>query len=121
VQVVNAHTGREVWIARQYIAGVSETDTSLLTVGLTKELDYRSGTVAPRVKRVIEMPSCSGSDCDSTRHLKIGSRAATPVVTIRLETDQESQGSKALLAICICAVVLALMSVFIFAADRIIQ
>lgn len=56
VQVVNARDGYELWIPRQYIGAVSESDSPLLIVGLTKELDFRNGTLAPRVKRVIEMP-----------------------------------------------------------------
>ena len=55
VQAVNAQTGVEIWIARQYIGAVSD-HTNVLTVGLRKALELREGALQPRVKRVIEMP-----------------------------------------------------------------
>ena len=57
IKVVNPRTGREIWIPRQYIDGVSYAGRTTLVIRLTKELEYRSGALWPRVQRIIEMPS----------------------------------------------------------------
>ncbi len=56
VQVVNAKTGKQLWIPRRYIGAVAEGNDADLIVGLTKELRYRSGLLEPQGGRVIEMP-----------------------------------------------------------------
>jgi hypothetical protein len=62
VQVVNSQTGAEIWIPRQYIGGVSDRYDSVLVVELTKELEFKSGSLEPRIKRVIEMPQGAQDD-----------------------------------------------------------
>lgn len=118
VQVVNARTGREIWVSRQYIGAVSETSSPLLIVGLTQALDFREGTVEPRVKQVIEMPPAAGMKeqaFDPSAHRR---STPAPVIEIRLESRADSALSKALLATCICAIVLALLAALITAAIR---
>ena len=56
VLVVNGKSGLEVWIPRLYIGAFSRIDEPVVIVGLTKELEYKSGQVWPYVRRVIEMP-----------------------------------------------------------------
>ncbi len=117
VQVVNVHTGRELWIPWQYIGAVSETDSALLVVGLTKALRFRDGTIEPQVKQVIQMPSAGRTPAppfaDSHR-LPHG----TPVVAIRLESKSESALNKALVGTCTGAIVMALLIALITAAIR---
>ncbi|MBV8866195.1 MAG: hypothetical protein JO210_12445 [Acidobacteriaceae bacterium] len=114
VQVVNAQTGREIWVSRQYIGAVSETSSPLLIVGLTKALDFRGGSVEPRVKQIIEMPPAAGIEEEAIN------RSPTPasVVEIRLESRADSAFNKAVLATCICAIVLALLAGLVTAAIR---
>jgi hypothetical protein len=114
VQVLNAYTGHEIWISLQYIGAVSETNGSLLVVGLTKALKFREGTVEPKIKRVIEMPS----------HRDLVSEAGrphshpAPVVGIRLESRSESALTRAMVFTCIGAVVIAMLTVLLAAATK---
>lgn len=99
VQIVNSRTGIEIWIPRQYIGAVSESSGVLLVVGLRKELEYRAGSLSPRVKRIIEMPR----NPDIAPHLRPDSErrpsGPAPVVGIRIENRGNSPMNKALLAL----------------------
>ncbi len=115
VQVVNAHTGREIWILRQYIGAVSETSSSLLIVGLTKALKFSEGTLEPKVKEVIEMPAP-----ETLHRVRISQPVyshTTPgsVVEIRLDTRAESAFGKAMILTCIGVIVIALLAALIAA------
>lgn len=104
VQVVNASTGTEIWIPRQYIGAVSASSGSALIVGLRKELEYRAGTLEPRFKRVIEMPhkaddAMNWKDCDERR-----SAGPAPVIGIRVENRENSPMNNALLALGIASI-----------------
>jgi hypothetical protein len=112
VQVVNAHTGREIWVSRQYIGAVSETSTSLI-VGLTQALDARAGSVEPKFRQVIQMPSRPGN-----RLTKNSSGKRANVVEIRLSTTSKGLLNRALLRTCTCAIVLALLAALVTAAIR---
>ncbi len=112
VQVVNAQTGSALWISRQYIGAVSETDSSLI-VGLTKALDARAGTIEPRVKQVIEMPSISNASPRPGGRIACGGSVRAPVVQIRLESRGHSALNKALVITCAAAIVLALLAALI--------
>lgn len=117
VQVVNAGTGREIWIPRQYVGGVSGGSTGVLIVELKKELEFRSGALEPRVKRVIEMPP-------ATRKAEAAGKAAqrssgpAPVVGIRLEDRAESTMSKAIVTLGIGAFGVWLLAVLLSALAR---
>ncbi len=110
VQVVNARTGREIWISRQYIGAVSETSSPLLIVGLTKSLMFREGAVEPRVKEVIEMPPVPRSQPGNG--VGAGPRNAHPaqVTAIRLEPRSDSALNKAMVFTFISAVVVAVIA-----------
>lgn len=56
VLVNNRKTGAELWIPRRYFGEISRIDEPVVIVGLTKELEYKAGTVWPFQRRVIEMP-----------------------------------------------------------------
>ncbi|HEY3936784.1 MAG TPA: hypothetical protein VGL97_05115 [Bryobacteraceae bacterium] len=104
VQVVNTQTGREIWIPRQYIGAVSDGSGPLLIVGLRKALDFRSGSLQPRVKRVIEMPPFReepfGFEPASARPAADG---PARVVAIRLERRKKSPVLKAIIGLAISA------------------
>lgn len=119
VQVVNAQTGCEMWIPRQHIGAVSDGNSSLLVVGLRKELDFRDGSLEPREKRVIEIPRLAAeymaTEQSSPRRRKSG---PAPVVGIRLEDKKKSQMSKALIGIAIGALLLGLLATLVGTAVR---
>ena len=109
VQVVNAQTGSELWVSRQYVRAVSETDSAVI-VGLTKALDARTGTIEPRLKRVIEMPTLvTGTICRVGQNTPERSLPAS-VVQIRLESRADSVFTKAVALLCTVAIVFALLS-----------
>jgi hypothetical protein len=114
VQAINAETGRELWVPRQHIGAVSDTGHSLLTVGLRKALDLRSGSLEPRVKRVIEMPHWSSDDPTTSDRASIHPAS---IVAIRLE-DKKSAMSKAVVGVTIGALLACLLAGLIGSAAR---
>ncbi len=117
VQVINAQTGQEVWISRQYIGAVSETADLFLVVGLKQTLRCRSGSAEPSVKRVIEMPATRSDLPRAPRIERVAPRLSpAPVVGIRLEQRSESALNKALFTTCIGALVVILVAALITAA-----
>jgi hypothetical protein len=85
VQVVNAATGQEIWIPRQYIGGVSDGPGLRLFVELSQELCYEQGVLVPRVKRVIEMPQAVELRTDKKRWKRRAGPAS--VVGIKVESE----------------------------------
>ncbi len=119
VQVVNSHTGGQMWIPRQYIGGVSDRYDSVLVVELTKELEYKAGALEPRVKRVIEMPQSAVEDrpklfAEPTRRVP----GPASVVTIRTENPEESSVNKALVTLGAGAIAVYLLAALISALAR---
>jgi hypothetical protein len=106
VQAINAQTGVEIWIARQYIGAVSD-HTNVLTVGLRKALEFREGELQPRVKRVIEMPQAAAGF--SRARIEQGPAS---VVAIRLDDGRKSHVSKAVVGIAVGGLLLALLAWF---------
>ena len=60
ILVVNCRSGAEVWISRRYVGEVARVEDPVLIVGLTRELEYKSGMIVPFQRRVIEMPVAVG-------------------------------------------------------------
>lgn len=56
ILVANDKEGIEVWIPRRHFGAISSVDQPMPIVGLTKELEYRAGTVHPFRTKVFEMP-----------------------------------------------------------------
>lgn len=84
VQVINAKTGAELWIPRQYIGAVSDNQDALM-VGLTQSVELREGKVLPRSRRrVIEMPLPRESGAGEVQ------KGPATVVGIRLEQNDRS-------------------------------
>lgn len=114
VQVINAQTGREIWVPRQHIGAVSDAGSALLTVGLRKPLDLRSGSLEPLVKRVIEMPHDSSDEpCGGHRPPH-----PAPVIAIRLDDTPKSTVSKAIVGLAIGSLLACLLASLIAAAAR---
>jgi hypothetical protein len=86
ILVVNWKTGEEIWIPRRFIGEISRVDDPVLIVGLTRELEYRAGTVWPYQRRVLQMPPSTGSHpSDPGAANETARTAPAPVVGIRLE------------------------------------
>jgi hypothetical protein len=117
VQVVNARTGHEIWIPRQYVGGVSSGGSGLLIVELKKELEFRSGALEPRVNRVIEMPHTVKKTEPAPKTAARASGPA-PVVGIRLDDRAESTMSKAIITLGIGALGVWLLAVLLSALAR---
>lgn len=122
VQVVNAALEYDLWIPRQYVGAVSESDGPLLIVGLTKELDLREGALQPRVKRVIEMPHAPAEparhDLDNGDRASLRPATPAPVIGIRLEQSEPSRMSKAVVVLCVALVLTTLLAALVAAAAR---
>ena len=116
VQVVNARTGHELWVPRQYVGGVSSA-SGLLIVELKKELEFRSGMLEPRVNRVIEMPSAA-KKAEPAAKTAARTSGPAPVVGIRLEDRAESTMSKAIVTLGIGALGIWLLAVLLSALAR---
>jgi hypothetical protein len=104
VQAINAQTGAEIWIARQYIGAVSD-HTEYLTVGLRKTLELHNGAIQPCVKRVIEMPQVASPRSELRR-----ASGPAAVVAIRLEDNRKSSVNKLSVAVAIASLVAALLA-----------
>ncbi|MBK5292341.1 MAG: hypothetical protein JJE04_11780 [Acidobacteriia bacterium] len=59
ILVRNAKTHTEVWIPRGYLGEFSKVDEPVMILGLKREIEYKSGSVWPYVRRVLPMPSSS--------------------------------------------------------------
>ncbi len=107
ILVVNCKTGQEVWIPRRYLGEVSSVDEPVMIVGLTKELEYKAGSVWPHERRIIEMPRAVG---ETRRPAVEAPEKPAPVVGIRLEEGPERRVSRliggALLLVLLCCVLL---------------
>lgn len=83
VQVINSHTGQELWIPRQYIGSVSEQENSIV-VELIHDVECRDGEVVPRSKRrLIEMPL-------PAKETQCRQSGPASVIGIRLESHSHS-------------------------------
>jgi hypothetical protein len=115
VQVINARTSVDVWIPRQYIGPVSETDDPVLILGLTKELEYKDGVVWPRVRRVIEMPRAANDGPYRLRPRFKDPGSPAPVVGIRLDTRENSRAGRLLIIYTgVAAVLVSLLVLVVF-------
>jgi len=88
ILVVNCKSGVEVWIPRRFVGEVSRIDDPVLIVGLTRELEFKAGSVWPYQRRVIEMPLAVGGFPLPPAEPPAG-RGPAPVVGIRLEPSDK--------------------------------
>ncbi len=114
VQFVNAKTGCEIWVPRVYIGAVSENADSLV-VGLTQDLELRGDEVAPRGRRVIEMPLHP----QLTKKFTGEQAGPATVIGIRLERTESSPFHKTPFRLGIFVLFVAGLLALIAAASRI--
>jgi hypothetical protein len=95
ILVVNTKSGDEIWIPRRFIGEISRIDEPVMILGLTKELEYKSGQVLPHTRRVIEIPRAV-NDIEVPRSAPTPQPA--PVVGIRLESGTESRIGRLIVA-----------------------
>lgn len=110
VQVVNAHTGSEIWIPRQCVGAVSDAHDGVLVVGLTKELEFRAGGLEPRFKRVIEMPQNAVPQPRPRIQSDPRPPGPAPVIGIRVEDREDSPMSRAIVTLAVAALIVALVA-----------
>jgi len=89
--VMNARTGQEVWIPRRFLGEVSGVDEAVIIVGLNRELEWQSGAIIPRERRVIELPVAVPVAVNESRPASFGSTHLAPVINIRLEPKPEAR------------------------------
>jgi hypothetical protein len=105
VLVVNARTGREIWIPRRFLGEISRIEDPVVIVGLLRELEYKEGAVWPYQRRVIEMPIAVGAPARPPAPAqRIG---PAPVVGIRLESNSESHIFRILGGVLVLGIVAA--------------
>ena len=113
VQVINAKTGREIWVPRRYIGAVSDNQEALM-VGLTQPLDLRKGKLVPRANcRVIEMPLPCSPHQESLPHER-----PAPVIGIRLEKKAQSTFQSAPFRVSICVLFVVGLLALVASASR---
>ncbi len=87
--VVNARSGEEVCIPRMFLGEISRVEEAVMIVRLSRDLEWRSGVVTPRVRSVIVMPK-PATDGGAELH----PHAPAPVINIRLEPKSEVRAWK---------------------------
>ena len=89
VLVQNTKTNEEIWVPRRFVGAVSRVDEPVMIVGLTKELEFKAGTLWPMERRIIEMPRA----VNESPRLSSPQPAPRPasVVGIRVESSAESR------------------------------
>lgn len=120
VRIINARNGTELWVPRQYIGAVSEPEDSLPVVGLTTQLEFRNGSVEPRIKRakeVIEIPHADHPDDRSEPENLRRQFGPAPVVDIRLAERADSSLNRAMASLAIGAIVVCLLAALVAAAS----
>ncbi len=88
ILVVNCKSAEEIWIPRRFVGEVSQIDDPVIIVGLTKDLEYKAGSVWPYQRRVIEMPIAVGG---SPRHPVAERAGPAPVVNISLSPATDTR------------------------------
>jgi len=84
ILVVNSRSGEEIWIPRRFVGEVARIEDPVLIVGLSRELELKSGMVVPFQRRIIEMPIAVGGSTALSSGVPERAEPA-PIVGIRLE------------------------------------
>jgi len=112
VQVLNVKTGAELWVPRRFLGAVSSVDDPVMIVSLSKELEYKTGSLVPHKRRVIEMPRPA-----ATPRLSAGSAEPerhASVVGIRLDDSAESRSGRLLLGAIAAGILVCVAAVIVF-------
>jgi hypothetical protein len=60
IQIINFHTGREVWIPRNCVAGLCDDEETMPVVALNQPVRLQDGLVMCQGARVLQMPASPG-------------------------------------------------------------
>jgi hypothetical protein len=113
ILVANTATHAELWVPRRFLGEVSRIDEPVMIVGLTKELEYKSGAVWPAERRVIEMPKAV-NDVPRPPATDVPRQSSEPVVGIRLDGGAESRIGKLILGVLAIGIVACVVVVAMF-------
>ena len=107
IQVINAHSGAEIWVPRRFLGEVSRVEDPILIVGLKRELEIRQGVVWPHQRHVIEMPVAELPVAVNERHSRSEAPRShlAPVVNIRLEPSHDGRAARRLVVVLVLGVV----------------
>lgn len=110
ILVVNSKTHQELWVPRRFLGDVSRVDEPVMIVGLSKELEYKMGTVVPYVRKVLEMPRAVNAP------LQPAAEPGRPALVegIRLESGAESRIGKLIVGSLIFGIALTAIAVSYF-------
>ena len=89
ILVQNTKSNEEIWVPRRFVGALSQVDEPVMIVGLTKELEFKAGTLWPLERRIIEMPRAV-NESPRAHGPEPPVRPAT-VVGIRVESSPESR------------------------------
>ncbi len=92
--VANTRSGEEMCIPRMFLGDISQSAEPVMVVGLSRELEWRSGFIVPHERRVIEMPVSVPAAVNDTRPAARSSPHLAPVINIRLEPRTEVRFGK---------------------------
>jgi hypothetical protein len=90
ILVVNCRTSNEVWIPRRFMGEVSRVEDPVLIVGLTRELEYKGGTVWPYQRRILQMPVAVNAPAPVEPEIPVDRGKPAPIVGIRLERSDKA-------------------------------
>jgi hypothetical protein len=116
VQVINAHSGVELWIPRSYVRGVSSKTGLIPVVELVEDFESQSGNLAQRKRRIIEMPLRTDSEICSRKIAQPRAESEPGnVVAIRLERQGafSARISKPLFGVIALGVLAAVLASFL--------
>jgi hypothetical protein len=97
--VVNTHSGEEACIPRSFVSDVSANAPTVI-VGLTRDLQWRDGMIAPYRRPVVELPVAVNDGSAALRHTR-----PAPVVSIRLEPRAPSHSARKAVVIVMLGIV----------------
>ena len=104
ILVTNTRTGQDLWIPRRYVGELSRIDEPVAIIGLTRELEYKGGTVWPYQRRVVEMPVAAGPPA-----------GRDPAVAPAISPPSESATDVRMLRLIGAALVIAIGAYFVMA------
>lgn len=113
--VSNTLTGAEVWISRRFVGEVSRVEDPVMIVGLQRELEWKAGQVVPHTRQVIEIPRAVNQ---SHTHPPPADLRPAPIVGIGRSPGTESRVGRLLAGAVLGAIVLCVLAVAFFRADR---
>lgn len=116
ILVCNTKTNDEIWVPRRFVGDISRIEEPVVILGLSKELEYKSGQVWPVERRVIEIPRAVNEGFRSLA--QNASPSPAPVVGIRLESGPESRIGKLIGAVLVVGILTCFLLVSFFRSGR---